>query len=299
MVTRPRPFLAAALATLVLSSAACGEGAPSDGRIRIVAGLYPLAWIAHQVGGERVSVEDLTPKGGEAHDTTLSAAQRADLQTADVVLLLGRFGFQPDVERAAEQASGVVVDVSTDLRLTPATDGLARDPHAWLDPTRLATIAASVAEVLATVDPGGASAYAEAAARTTADLRVLDDAFSTALASCSFRGFVTTHDAFGYLALRYDLRQVPLEGASPDAEPTAAAIEVALAAMEDGIAAPVIFAEETDAARRVADAVAAGSGSTVSVRMLRTLEADPSPDDYLSVMRANLTVLAEGLGCAR
>jgi len=40
------------------------------------------------------------------------------------------------------------------------------------------------------------------------------------LASASRREIITSHAAFGYLAKRYDLKQVAIMGLSPDAEPT-------------------------------------------------------------------------------
>ncbi|MFM7718359.1 MAG: metal ABC transporter substrate-binding protein, partial [Actinomycetota bacterium] len=125
----------AVLATLSLLVPACER---SDDGLRVVAALYPLAWVAERVGGPWVAVEDLTPAGVEAHDATLSASQRADLQAADVVLLIGTGGFQPDVARAAAEARGRVIDVAAGLDLIPSTDPLPVDPHLWLDPSLLA-----------------------------------------------------------------------------------------------------------------------------------------------------------------
>src|SRR5437867_9725510 len=112
------------------SSGCCG------GRVEVVASIYPLAWAAVRVGGSRVSVEDLTPPGVEAHDTTLTAGQRADIQTADVVVYLGQIGLQPDVEHAVKDARGKVVDVTAGLNIG-APSGQTLDPHIWLDPVHM------------------------------------------------------------------------------------------------------------------------------------------------------------------
>lgn len=280
----------ALLLALALLAPACATG--GDG-VRVVAALYPLAWLAQRVGGGLVDVEDLTPPGTEAHDATLSAAQRADLQAADVVLFLGGIGFQPDVERAAAQASGAVVDLAADLDLL-AVDG-ARDPHVWLDPMLLAAFVPAVEAALALADPSNAEAFAANADATREVLAALDAEFRDGLAGCAYRSFVTTHAAFGYLARAFDLQQVPIEGLTPEAEPSAAAIEAALAAIDAGEAAPAVFAEATAEGRRIGRAVAEQAG--VAEFGLSTLESDPAPLGYPAVMRANLLSLRDGLAC--
>lgn len=282
------------VAVLVALGAGCGGRA--DGKVDVVASFYPLAWVAAEVGGTRVAVVDLTPAGGEAHDVVLTAGQRADLQTADLVLLLGRFGFQPEIERAAEEAVGRVVDVTSGLDLTPsATGGLRADPHVWLDASAVATVAETVADELAAVDPRGAGGYRARASELASALSALDAEYRDGLASCAVRTFVSSHEAFGYLAARYDLEQMGILGLAPESEPTAARLEDVRTAIRSGEAAPAVFAESTAEGLRVAESVAGELG--VPVLPLATLESAPPSSDYLSAMRENLGRLREGLGC--
>lgn len=289
-------LLAGSLVPLLgLAAVACaGSG---DGRVTVVASFYPLAWAAERVGGDLVDVEDLTPPGMDAHDATLSAGQRADLQTADVVLLLGDIGFQPDAEKAAAEANGAVVEVSKDLELLPSTvQDLAYDPHLWLDPALMQEVVGSVADALVEADPANERRYRRSERASVALLQDLDAAYSEGLASCGFSTFVTSHEAFGYLAARYGLSQLGIEGLMPESEPTAARIETAIRAIDDGRAAPAVFYEATDEGRRVGEAVASDAG--VPSFPLGTLEAEPASGDYVSVMRANLAALQEGLRCS-
>src|ERR671936_860384 len=118
----------------LLVSCASSAG-PGGDALQVVGAFYPLAWAAQQVGGGRVDVIDLTPPGVEAHDTNLSARQVAQVQSADVVFLLGYLGFQPQVEAAARQARGRVVLVDRGMKLRPSQEkGLSADPHVWRDP---------------------------------------------------------------------------------------------------------------------------------------------------------------------
>lgn len=290
-----RTLLVPVLVPALVAVSCSGEGG-SGGRVSVVASFYPLAWAAGHVGGERVDVEDLTPPGVEAHDTTLSAGQRADLQTADVVVILGRFGFQPEVERAADEASGAVLSVATALPLAPSQEAdLGFDPHVWLDPVLMERMVGEIADALVQADPAGATGY-RARERTTADqLASLDGSYRTGLQGCAFSTFVTTHEAFGYLATEYGLSQLGVEGLTPESEPSASRIQAAIQSIEAGSAAPAVFYEGTDEGRRVGESVAEDAG--VSAFPLGTLESDPSPLDYMSVMQGNLDVLMKGLSC--
>jgi zinc transport system substrate-binding protein len=292
---RPRR-LAGGILALVLAATACAGGGGSDGRLKVVAAFYPLAWVARQVGGGRVDVEDLTPPGTEAHDTMLTAAQRGDLTTASVVLYLGDLGFQPDVERAVSDAQGQVVAVAEGLQLLPSTEGdLTADPHVWLDPVLMEQIVRRATDGLVAADPADQAGYRDREDSTLSLLGSLDTAYRQGLAGCAFTTFVTTHEAFGYLAARYGLHQLGIEGLTPESEPSADRIQQASQAIEQGQAAPVVFYESTDEGRRVGQSVAADVG--VPALPLGTLESAPSSGDYPSVMRANLASLREGLRC--
>lgn len=273
---------------IAASSVACRG---SSDAITIVASMYPLAWAARSVGGPHVEVTDLTPHGAEAHDTTLTAAQRADLQTSDVVVYLGDIGFQPDVERAVGDAEGTVVDVSRGLE-----SDLTADPHVWLDPVAMTRIVDEIRAALVDADGAGSAAFDARARAADRALDDLDRSYREALVDCDFTTFVATHEAFGYLADRYGLEQIGILGLVPETEPTAEQVQAVEEAIDTGEAAPALFFEDTPEGADIADAIASDAG--VPAFPLGTLEADPGSGDYVSVMRANLRSLTEGLGCA-
>jgi zinc transport system substrate-binding protein len=290
----------AALAAGVLFSAmlvGCTRAVGSRaGKLEVVGSFYPLAWAAEQVGGPQVHVLDLTPPGVEAHDTNLSARQVGEIDNANVVLILGYLGFQPQVEQAARQASGRVVQVAGGIHLRPSQErGLSADPHVWLDPVLMEQITLTISRALVAADPSGKDGFEESAAGVTAQLSALDSSYRSGLSGCRYTSFVTTHEAFGYLVDQYGLGQIGIEGLTPEAEPSAAQLRTAESAIRQGRAAPAVFYEGTAEGKRVGRSVAASVG--VPALPLGTLEFDPAPGDYLSVMRANLAVLENGLQC--
>jgi zinc transport system substrate-binding protein len=168
------------------------------------------------------------------------------------------------------------------------------DPHVWLDPVRLATIATAVADRLAEVDPDAAGDYRARAEELEDELTALDDELRTGLASCERREVVTSHDAFGYLADAYGLEQVAIAGLSPEDEASPRRLaEVAAQAEAAGVT--TIFFEES-VSPKVAESLAREVGATATV--LSPLELAPESGNYLAAMRDNLARLRTALDCA-
>ena len=278
---------------------ACGNSAGSgggEGRPLVVTAFYPLQFVAQEVGGSAIEVRSLTPSGVEPHDLELSAGQIRELVEADLIVYLGE-GFQPAVEDAlAGMDSTRQFDAlaGEDLFQGENEEGeQAADPHVWLDPSILDSIADETAARLSELDPDRAEMFSENAARLQSELRQLDEEFSTGLAHCRSHEIVTSHDAFGYLAARYDLEQVSISGIDPEAEPTPARLaEVATFVQEHHVT--TIFFEEL-APPDLAETLARETGARTDV--LSPLETPPEQGDYLSEMRLNLKRLEPALDC--
>ena len=278
----------AALAALL--AAGCGADASSapDGRTDIVAGFYPLAFAAAELGGDSVEVTNLTPPGAEPHDVELSVRDVERVRDSDLVLYLGQ-GFQPALEDAAE-GDDSAVDLLEGLDLREGEEGEdARDPHVWLDPVRFAEV----------VERIGAELGGEASARQLAsELRALDEELSAGLADCERRELVTAHDAFGYLGERYDLEVIPITGISPETEPSPQDLEEVSDIVEErGVT--TVFVEPL-LSPEIGETVAREAGAETAV--LNPLEGLTEEEldrgeNYFTVMRANLEALRKGLGC--
>ncbi|MDP9330298.1 MAG: zinc ABC transporter substrate-binding protein [Actinomycetota bacterium] len=289
----------------LLAGASCGttRDGSSDGKLEVVASFYPLEEAARQVGGDRVEVTNLTAPGAEPHDLELTPDQIQSIATAKVVLFLGG-GFQPAVDDALRDATGLTIDVSANLRTLPVPQGesgsgLAADPHVWLDPVLYRQIVVETEQALEHADPGDASFFHSNADAFEERVSSLDTDFRHGLASCSRNVIVTSHAAFGYLAQRYGLVQVAISGLDPDAEPSANW----LAALGDQVRADgvtTIFTE-TLVSPKVAQTLAEETGTITAVldplESLTPQEAAAGAD-YGSVMRQNLETLRVALGCS-
>jgi zinc transport system substrate-binding protein len=269
----------------------CGAGSKAtSSSTNVVAAFYPLAWAAEGVGGRAVAVTNLTPSGAEPHDVELTPREVAKLQGADVVLYLSH-GFQPAVEKAVGDASGRRVDILAGLKLRTGVgdDAGKADPHVWLDPMLFARIVRRIGDVL------GRRGAGEALAQR---VRTLDGAYRRGLLHCARREFVTSHAAFGYLAARYGLHQIPITGIDPEAEPSPRKLaDLARLVRRERIS--TVFFERL-VSPKLAQTVAREAGAETAV--LDPIEGLTPADakggaTYLSVMRRNLVALRGALAC--
>jgi zinc transport system substrate-binding protein len=296
--------LAGLLATATLGGCAGRDRAAADPAhpLTAVVGFYPLQFLAERIGGPRVRVTNLVHPGAEPHDLELQPRQVATLADASLVIYLA--GFQPALDDArADAAPRSALDVSTVEPLQPAPAGaeaqdggkkLAKDPHVWLDPVRFAAIAHAVAERFAAIDAANADGYRTRAAALTADLALLDRDYAEGLKTCARHEIVTSHAAFGYLAARYHLVQLPISGLSPEEEPTPQHL-AAVADLARREAVTTIFFESL-VSPKVARTLAREIDARVQV--LDPIEGSAGGADYLSLMRTNLGRLRQALGCS-
>jgi zinc transport system substrate-binding protein len=295
-------------ALLALSVAAgCGQGAvaagTADGRLRVVTAFYPLQFLSQRIGGDAVTVTELTKPGAEPHDVELSPRQVGDIVDARLVVYLK--GFQPAIDAAVEQeAKHRAFDVGSVVRRLPydGAKGGEReaaagntDPHVWLDPVRYSTIAGTLGERLAAADPAHAAGYTARTAAVRTELATLNSEFAQGLRTCARHEIVTSHEAFHYLADRYGLTEVGITGISPEAEPSPRRLaQIADQARATGTTT-IFF--ETLVSPKIAETLAREVGAQAAV--LDPLEGLTEPNaDYFSVMRDDLRALTLALGCA-
>lgn len=306
MFARALAGVAVTLLAGPLSGCGTSVASPDDGRLTVTTSFYPLQFVAARVGGDQVAVRTLTKPGTEPHDLELTPRDVAGLQDADLVLYVR--GFQPAVDDAVRAVgSAGVVDATSAARLDlgsstvigalpQANQTEAVDPHFWLDPTRLSSVAAAFEQRLAAARPGQAPTFARNLAALQGELSALDRAFRDGLARCADRTLVTSHSAFGYLARRYGLRQVGITGLTPEAEPDPRQLADVTRFVRDNGTRTVY--SETLVSPALARTLAAETGAATAVLdPVEGITTASRGSTYLEVMRSNLTTLRAGQGC--
>jgi len=112
---------------------------------------------------------------------------------------------------------------------------------------------------------------------------------------CTDKTVVANHNAYSYMAYRYDIQFLTVHGLDPEGEPSAEDVaEVVEHINEEGIT--VLFVEEytdQDSVQSIVDETG------VSIQILYTMEMSPTDaeDDYMSMMQKNLDNMLLGMGC--
>lgn len=310
--SRARVLAVALGVTMLLSTTACfDEEAPKD-KPQVVAAIYPLAFVAERVAGSYADVTTLVPPGVEPHEYELTAAQIASLSTADIVIY--QLGISPALDAAIEQnPPKSLVETGSLVALLPAdpeeepgwgegTDNPSNpldggfDPHTWLNPSNMSIFATVFADKLVAADPIHKQEIGGAAETLQRELSQLSQEFRTGLTTCERREFVTSHAAFAYLAIAYDLKQIAIAGISPEDEPSPAQLaEVATLASQAGIT--TVFYESL-VSPEYANMLATELGLKTDVLdPLESITDESLGADYLAVMRSNLEALKAANGC--
>ena len=280
-----------------------GKPFSDDGRLKVMASFYPMYDFAQKVGGDKVEVKDMVPAGTEPHDWEPAATDIRNLEDADVFVYNGA-----DLEHWAEDVLATLEN--QDLIAAEASDGVelldgegdhahgdnGKDPHVWLDPLRAKQEMKNIRDAFCQSDPENRDYYEANYEKYAGEFDELDQEFREGLADMKSRDIIVAHEAFGYLCNAYDLKQLAIEGLTPDSEPDPAKMqEVIEYAKEFDI--HTIFFEEL-ASPKVAKTVAKEVDAVTAV--LNPIEGLSEEDiqageDYFSVMRKNLAALRKAL----
>jgi zinc/manganese transport system substrate-binding protein/manganese/iron transport system substrate-binding protein len=293
MVHRVVRHLAFLLATVMLA-AACGSGSngpasPAADTIPVVATTTVFADLVERIGGHRVSVHSLVPKGGEVHTFDPTPA---DVQAVASSALVVRNGLGLDdwlaalVEDAGTTAPVLALGEDLEGVTYLAGEGEAGEvnPHLWLDAAIVARYVDRIEESLAAVDPAGAAGYAERANAFRAELAGLDARVREQFAAIPAvrRVVVSFHDAFPYFAAAYGLTIAGTIVDAPGQDPSAGEIADLVAAVEASGASVIL--SEVQFSDALARTIAQETGARVVSDLYTDTLGDGPADSYLGIM---------------
>lgn len=290
--------------------------APPVEKLKVSASFYPLAYLAGRIAGDAAVVTQVIPSGVEPHDYEPTPQQLTAVYESKVLVMNGQ-GLDPWAEKSRDQLASlgiVMISATEGADLLPAVpeeeeehEGEEEhheegefDPHVWLDPVQMRSVAVRVRDAFIAADPANSATYRANADALIADMSDLDARFRSNLESCAQNKAIVSHNAFRYMARRYDFETLALAGLSPDEEPSPKKIaEIIETAKREKL--KVIFFE-TLVSPKLAESVASGAGAQTLV--LNPIEGLTSDDldqgkTYLSVMQENADNLAIALECQK
>ena len=253
--------------------------------------LEALDHVVHEV-----EAGEITPEEGIAEISELaSAGAGEEALTATVLEIIRRVEEgKTDTTEAIEAIEGLTAE--GEAKHKGHGHGL-EDPHFWFDPTRVQIAVNDVAGRLGSLDPDRMSDYLANADAFNRQLAELDEWTMGRVDAVPVerRLLVTSHDSFGYFALRYGFTVVGVVfGATTEAEPSPAGL-AELAETAEEYRVPAIFGETT-VTERLAQAIAEESGSKLVRLYSGSLgEAGSGAESYTAMVRTNVERIVEAL----
>ncbi len=298
-----------AMVVALMGAAIASVGAEEDdGRTKVVATFYPLAYMAERIGGERVSVTSLVPYNSELHSWQPAPQDMIRADRADLILYNGGPAdawLMSEVVPGIGAADKLIVNTTVGVQYISGGDehegegGV--DPHTWLSPKRALVQALNVYRALCEVDPNGSGYFAERFGALNRSLTLLDAEYE-GLSNGSVSGIIISHAAFGYVAYDYGFEQHGAIGLSADQEPSITnMIKLVELMKEEGIYTVLVDPVYNDRYGQVLQAeLERKTGSEVTVLSIH-LALGPYEDeagraDYVDQLASNLVSLKAGLG---
>lgn len=200
---------------LLFLSAILPPTAVSSPPLRVFVTLPPQAYFVERLGGDQVVVDVLLAPGRSHHTYEPTPQDLVRLSKSEVYFRIGapfenalatKLAFTLDeIEIVNTQDQVELVQVSE-------SDGEGKpDPHFWLDPVRMKSVAQVMAETLIRLRPESAVVFRENLRVLELDLETLDQNLETKLAPYRGQSVYVFHPAYGYLLNRYGLKQVAIE----------------------------------------------------------------------------------------
>lgn len=111
---------------------------------------------------------------------------------------------------------------------TSQLDKITYDPHSWLSLVNAKKYFNAIQEQLTDLYPDNRNLYRKNKVQAVDEITDLEYEFKTKFKDVRIREFVTTHNAYAYLARDFDLKQFPLQGLTSMEDPSLKTIKTAI-----------------------------------------------------------------------
>ena len=263
----------------------------SDGKIAVAVTIYPTYDIVKNIGGDKINLHQIIPFGQEPHSFEPTPKDIIQISNSQLFIYTGLA-----VDSWAIDLGDIAKKRKKFIKLSEVSEIIENDPHFWLDIDNLKKMANLIANRLIKLDSENENFYNENLSLYLAKLDKLDLKYKENLGNCKIDSIIVNHNAFQYLARRYDFHTFPIMGISPDDKPSAKVLaEIVDLVKERNIS--TLFFEEL-ASNRVMETVAKETGVKIdSLSPFGNIPQSEIQTGYINLMYQNLEKLQKAMNC--
>lgn len=276
--------------------------------VKIIASFYPLAFFAEKIGGTHVTITQLIPDNTELHAWQPSVSDIVAANKADILIYNGAqldHWFEDDILTSINKTGKIIIETTKDIQLLEIAHeekqdenehGL-YDPHTWISPNIAQQQAEQIYNALVQKDPTNQEYYTQRWNDLKQRFITIDNAFKEGLSTKQKDTIFVTHAAFGYLADRYEFRQLGVIGLSADEQPSASTIATLVSKMiEYEVYVVYVDPVYSDSyAQTLKNTLESETGQNIKILTLYLMSGTIDSMDYFEQLEKNLDNLKIGL----
>jgi zinc transport system substrate-binding protein len=208
-------------------------------QIKVTTSIKPLTLILKEIGGDKITIQQLIPDQASHHDYPLKMSDHRRLHRADLIIWIG-----PDLEsfltrplsNLPKEKIISLIDLS-DIKWPEDYEEEHdhhhnRDPHMWLNPQNVVVIVKSLTKKLSELDQKNAAEFQQNANQFILSLETLDKEIENQMLPLSDKGFAVYHHGYSHYVGRYKLKQLGYLTLTPERKTGAKNLNQLLNALE-------------------------------------------------------------------
>jgi zinc transport system substrate-binding protein len=280
--------------------------------------IYPLYSIAKEIGADKIKLQNLIPFGVEAHGFDPTPTDMAKLSKSDI-FITSSDSMEPWKDKIVKslKIEEKVFDMSKYVKLRTLEEendehledekehkhehdheheGI--DPHYWVSLNNYILMTETITKLFIEKDSVNKDFYIQNSNNYLAKIKALKEKYDLSMATCTNKKILVNHDAFGYFADDYGVKQYSISGMSPEDKPSAKQISELINLVKNEKINTVFF--EEFASPKVAQTIAKATNAKIdALRPAENISKEENKNGYgyLQIMEDNLEKLKFAMDC--
>lgn len=289
----------------------------NDNMIDIYTTVYPLQYLAEEIGGKYVHVETVYPPGTDEHTYEPSQKDIVNMTNAELFFYIGHNleGFVTKAQPILSDEGVKTVAIGEKVNLDDEAhtdnehaheeqehshnddhDHGGVDPHLWLNPLYTAQMAEAIKTELTKQMPEQADYFEAHYKQLDEQLHELDTQLADTIKNGKTNEIIVSHAAYGYWEERYGLKQISVTGLTTSTEPSQKELENIVRTAQEHNLKYVVF--EQNISSKLTEIIQKELGAeALQLHNLAILtDSDLQENaDYMSLMNKNIKTLQKAL----